>query len=134
MRLVFDLEKMPVTAQRRGITKKKGKLQFYGRQGSNNYELQAKLLQNAPKEPIPAGTPTKLAVVFRYVIKQKKRWWQWKTSRPDLDNLLKNLQDYMTKFGYYADDSQICWLDVRKYHDEKNSIEIELTELEEIKL
>ena len=129
MKFEFELDKMPTTQQQKCIKKVKGKLQFYDRRGTSNYSLKAQLMKHKPKECFEKNVPLKLSVTFFYAIKQKKRWWQWKTSRPDLDNLMKNLQDYMTKFGYYADDSQICWLDVRKYHDEKNRIEIEITEV-----
>ncbi|WP_415579528.1 RusA family crossover junction endodeoxyribonuclease, partial [Lactococcus hircilactis] len=43
--------------------------------------------------------------------------------------LMKNLQDYMTKLRYYSDDSQIVWLESKKFNSEKNRIEIEITEV-----
>ncbi|WP_442773996.1 RusA family crossover junction endodeoxyribonuclease, partial [Lactococcus hircilactis] len=93
------------------------------------YELKANLMKNKPKECFEKDVPLKLSVTFFYAIKQKKRWWKWKTSRPDLDNLMKNSQDYMTKLRYYEDDSQIVWLEAKKFHSEKNKIEIEITEV-----
>lgn len=129
MRVEFELESMPVTQQQKGITKnKKGKLTFYNRKGTSNYELQKALIERKPKQPIPKETPTKARVVFTYASKQKKRWGEFKTTKPDCDNLMKNLQDYMTKFGYYTDDNQLVHLDVQKFWGEKNKIEIELTE------
>ena len=86
-------------------------------------------MKNKLKECFEKNVPLKLSVTFFYAIKQKKRWWQWKTSRPDLDNLMKNVQDYMTKLRYYSDDSQIVWLEAKKVNDEKNRIEIEITEV-----
>ena len=120
---------MPTTQQQKGIKKVKGKLQLYDRRGTNNYSLKAQLMKNKPKECFEKNVPLKLSVTFFYAIKQKKRWWQWKTSRPDLDNLMKNLQDYMTKLRYYSDDSQIVWLEAKKVNDEKNRIEIEITDV-----
>lgn len=67
-------------------------------------------------------------MTFWNAIKQKKKWWQFKTTRPDLDNLMKNLQDYMTKLGYYTDDSQIVVLIAKKYYLDKNQIDIEIEE------
>jgi len=122
---------MPVTQQRKGISYRNGKPIFYNRQGVSNTELQSLLRKNAPKQPFPKGTPLILDIVFTYAIKKKKAWGSYKPTRPDLDNLLKNLQDYMTKLGYYADDSQIVVLCVRKFYGEKNKIEIEITEVEE---
>ncbi|MDT2875661.1 RusA family crossover junction endodeoxyribonuclease [Lactococcus lactis] len=129
MKFEVELDKMPTTQQQKGIKKVKGKLEFYDRRGTNNYSLKAQLMNNIPKYCFEKDVPLKLSVTFFYAIKQKKRWWQWKTSRPDLDNLLKNLQDYMTKLRYYSDDSQIVWLEAKKVNDEKNRIEIEITEV-----
>ena len=129
MKFEFELGKMPTTQQQKGIKKVNGKLQFYNRGGTSNYELKANLMKHKPKECFEKNAPLKLSVTFFYAIKQKKRWWKWKTSRPDLDNLMKNLQDYMTKLRYYADDSQIVWLESKKFHSEKNKIEIEITEV-----
>ena len=125
----FELDKMPTTQQQKGIKKVNGKLQFYDRRGTNNYSLKAQLMKNKPKECFEKTVPLKLSVTFFYAIKQENRWWKWKTSRPDLDNLMKNLQDYMTKLRYYSDDSQIVWLEAKKVNDEKNRIEIEITEV-----
>ncbi|CEF50679.1 Endodeoxyribonuclease RusA [Lactococcus garvieae] len=101
MKFSFNLQKMPVTQQQKGIGYRNGKISFYNRKGTENKELVNALKRNAP------GKPT---VTFWNAIKQKKKWWQFKTTRPDLDNLMKNLQDYMTKLGYYTDDSQIVVL------------------------
>ena len=114
MKFEFELDKMPTTQQQKGIKKVKGKLQFYDRRGTKNYSLKAQLMKNKPKECFEKNVPLKLSVTFFYAIKQKKRWWQWKTSRPDLDNLMKNLQDYMTKLRYYSDDSQIVCLKLKR--------------------
>lgn len=129
LKFKFELDKMPTTQQQKGIKKVKGKLQFYDRRGTNNYSLKAQLMKNKPKECFEKSVPLKLSVTFFYAIKQENRWWKWKTSRPDLDNLMKNLQDYMTKLRYYSDDSQIVWLEAKKVNDEKNRIEIEITEV-----
>ena len=129
LKFKFELDKMPTTQQQKGIKKVNGKLQFYDRRGTNNYSLKAQLMKNKPKECFEKSGPLKLSVTFFYAIKQENRWWKWKTSRPDLDNLMKNLQDYMTKLRYYSDDSQIVWLEAKKVNDEKNRIEIEITEV-----
>lgn len=130
MKFSFELQKMHTTAQQKGVTTIGGKPVFYNRKGTQNYELQGALKKAAPKRPFPKGTPLILDVVFTYAIKQKKLWGEYKQTRPDLDNLMKNLQDYMTKFGYYSDDSQIVVLCARKFYGSKNKIEIEITELD----
>lgn len=66
-----------------------------------------------------------LNVTFFYEIKAKKRWGQWKTSKPDCDNAVKLLQDVMTKMGFWKDDSQIARLMVKKVLAERPGILIE---------
>ena len=130
MKFEFEMAKMPTTNQQKGVKNINGKLVTYDRKGTKNQELVMNLVQNRPKVPfLDKNIPLKLSVTFFYAIKQKKKWGLQKTTKPDLDNLLKNLQDYMTKLGYYADDSQICWLEVKKFYSEKNSIEIEIEEI-----
>ena len=130
MKFEFEMAKMPTTNQQKGVKNINGKLVTYDRKGTKNQELLNHLIKNRPKNPISDKMiPIKLSVTFHYAIKQKKKWWQWKTTKPDLDNLLKGLQDYMTKLGYYVDDSQISCLEVKKFYSEKNSIEIEIEEI-----
>lgn len=130
MKFSFELSKMPTTNQQKGVKFINGKMIRFDRKGTKNTELLNHLIQNRPKNPISdKTTPIKLSVIFHYAIKQKKKWWKWKTTKPDLDNLLKGLQDYMTKLRFYVDDSQICWLEVKKFYSEKNSIEIEIEEV-----
>lgn len=130
MKFEFEMAKMPTTNQQKGVKNINGKLVTYDRKGTKNQELVMNLVQNRPKVPfLDKNIPLKLSVTLFYAIKQKKKWGLPKTTKPDLDNLLKNLQDYMTKLGYYVDDSQICWLEVKKFYSEKNSIEIEIEEV-----
>lgn len=120
---------MPTTNQQKGAKTINGKYISYNRKGTKNTELVNNLVRNKPKATfINKDIPLKLSVTFHYAIKQKNKWGKLKTTRPDLDNLLKGLQDYMTKIGYYADDSQICLLEVKKFYSEKNIIEIEIQE------
>ena len=130
MKFKFEMAKMPTTNQQKGVKNINGKLVTYDRKGTKNQELVMNLVQNRPKVPfLDKNIPLKLSVTFFYVIKQKKKWGLPKTTKPDLDNLLKNLQDYMTKLRYYVDDSQISCLVVKKFYSEKNSIEIEIEEI-----
>lgn len=131
MKFSFELSKMPTTNQQKGAKTINGKYISYNRKGTKNTELVNNLVKYRPKVPfLNKDIPLKLSVTFYYAIKQKKKWGQQKTTRPDLDNLLKGLQDYMTKLGYYADDSQICWLEVKKFYSDKNIIEIGIKEVQ----
>lgn len=129
MRITLFPTKMPTTQQQKGVTKRNGKTIFYNRRGTENTELKRLLMRNAPSKPIAKGVPIILDVIFTFKHQKKKLWGKYKPTRPDLDNLLKNLQDYLTTFGYYTDDSQIVVLCARKFYGNKNKIEIAITEL-----
>ena len=129
MKFTIFPTKMPTTQQQKGVTKRNGKTIFYDRRGTDNAELKALLMRNAPPQVIGKGVPITLDVIFTFKHQRKKLWGKYKSTRPDLDNLLKNLQDYMTKFGYYADDSQIVVLCARKFYGNKNKVEIEISEV-----
>jgi Holliday junction resolvase RusA-like endonuclease len=129
MKFTIFPTKMPTTQQQKGVTKRNGKTIFYNRRGTENAELKALLMRNAPPQAIGKGVPIILDVIFTFKHQRKKLWGKYKSTRPDLDNLLKNLQDYMTKLGYYADDSQIVVLCARKFYGSKNKIEIEIEEV-----
>lgn len=131
MKITLYPTKMPTTAQQRGVSKRNGKTIFYNRRGTQNAELKGLLMRNAPSQPIAKGIPIILDVIFTFKHQKKKLWGKYKPTRPDLDNLMKNLQDYMTKLGYYADDSQIVVLCARKFYGSRNKIEIEISEVSE---
>ena len=128
MKITLYPTKMPTTQQQKGVTKRNGKTIFYNRRGTSNPELKGLLKKHAPKAPVTKGVPIVLNIVFTFKHQKKSLWGRYKPTRPDLDNLLKNLQDYMTKLGYYADDSQIVVLCASKLYGSKHSIEIEIEE------
>ncbi len=45
----------------------------------------------------------------------------WKTTKPDLDNLLKGVQDALERAGVFKNDAQICDTSSRKIFSDKNS-------------
>lgn len=49
-----------------------------------------------------------------------------KTTKPDLDNMAKNLLDAMTKLGYWDDDALIFDLTLMKYYAPEGKIKIEI--------
>lgn len=64
-----------------------------------------KLKPHAPSAP--SDKPIKLTVWFGFGIKQKSKWGQYKTTRPDTDNYIKTFKDVMTKCGFWLDDAQV---------------------------
>lgn len=65
------------------------------------------LRKHAPAAPMQG--PVSLAVRFRYHSpRMKKGRSEWKTTRPDTDNMIKLLKDCLTALGYWHDDAQVC--------------------------
>lgn len=83
----------------------------------------------APKEPLEP--PIYLRVFWKFYTKDKRKWNKYKTTRPDLDNAQKLLQDCMTRLGFWADDNQISLLSTGKLYGDKPGIWIKVEEIEE---
>jgi len=60
--------------------------------------------------------------------KRKKGAAKFHTSRPDADNLAKSIKDALNGIAY-KDDSQVCYLQVRKQYAAFNGVRIEIEEL-----
>ena len=54
---------------------------------------------------------------------------EYRTSRPDTDNLQKLLKDCMTRVGFWNDDAQVCREITEKFWAERPGIYIRVTEL-----
>lgn len=72
----------------------------------------------------PAEGPVRLAIVFYFDIKDKKKWDLSKTSAPDVDNYAKAFIDQMTKAGFWLDDSQVADLHLSKFWSREAHIEV----------
>lgn len=79
----------------------------------------------APTHPIQGAIS--LSVDFDYYTPTKKKRGTWKTSRPDVDNVVKLLIDCMTKLGFWEDDSQIARLRVSKRYSETDKAQITIS-------
>ncbi|WP_347561931.1 RusA family crossover junction endodeoxyribonuclease [Ruminococcus sp. Marseille-P6503] len=107
-----------VTAQEHRVTMKNGKPVFYD--APELKEAKAKLIANLskhrPSEPFECGVRLTVKWLFP---KGKHRDGEYRTTKPDTDNLQKLLKDCMTYCGFWKDDclvaSEICekfWADV----------------------
>ncbi len=116
----FFLPMIPptITAQEHKITMKKGKPIFYDppelKEARN--KLTVHLAKYAPDKPYSVGV--RLIVKWLFP-KGAHRDGEYRTTRPDTDNLQKALKDCMTKCGFWKDDclvaSEICekfWADI----------------------
>lgn len=72
----------------------------------------AEMALEAPE--MPFNGPISVSVEFYYPTKDKRKKGQFKTSRPDCDNLVKLLLDCMTQLRFWNDDAQISNLRIMK--------------------
>lgn len=98
-------------------------------------EYQLKLKPYLPKKP--SDKPIKLTIIFYSSIKApRSAWGTYKTTRPDLDNMAKELIDAMIadketkRGGFFLDDAQIVDLRLMKYYAEQATIYIRIEEVE----
>lgn len=92
-------------------------------------ELVRRLQDHAPEAP--TRKPVRLEVLLTFDIKDRKKWGNYKTTKPDCSNYIKELEDAMTECGFWEDDSQVAELSITKVYAEKASIQITIDELEE---
>lgn len=85
--------------------------------------FELKLKRYRPEKP--AGGPVRLKVILYFDIKERKLWGNYKTTRPDCDNYVKELKDAMTTVGFWRDDAQVVDLQVVKRYADKATIFIE---------
>ena len=68
-------------------------------------KLTAALIPHIPPQKF-AG-PIKLEVIWLFGKNSVHAHGDWKTSKPDTDNLNKLLKDLMTQLGFWTDDAQV---------------------------
>lgn len=84
------------------------------------------------KPEIKLVGPIRLVVKWLYPIKGNRSDGEYKSSKPDLDNSQKLLQDCMTKVGFWKDDAQIASLVCEKFWAKTPGIYIRIDKLEVI--
>lgn len=92
-------------------------------------KLMAHLGKHAPALPLQGAV--RLVVKWCFPITGSHIDGQWKTTKPDTDNLQKLLKDCMTLCGYWKDDAQVASEIIEKFWAEKPGIFISAQELED---
>ena len=80
----------------------------------------------------PMTGPVRLYVAFRFGTDEKKKIGEWKTTRPDTDNMAKALKDALNGI-VYVDDSQVASEQYDKYWvtREGAGIHVQIEEMED---
>ena len=69
-------------------------------------KLMAHLGKHKPEAKLHGGV--RLMVKWLFPVSGKHHDGEWRTSKPDTDNLQKLLKDCMTATGFWTDDAQVC--------------------------
>lgn len=129
----FFLPMLPPTktAQEKKIGVRNGKPYMYepAELKAVRQKLTDHLAGQRPKEPF--NGPIELVVTWCFKASNPSHDGQWKTTRPDTDNLQKMLKDCMTKVGFWKDDALVCREIVEKFWAMVPGIYIRISEMGE---
>ncbi len=117
------------THQQTKVTVVKGKPIFYepAELKAARSKLQGHLSKHVPNEKYTG--PVRLITKWCFPITGKRVDGQYKTTKPDTDNLQKLLKDVMTDLGYWTDDALVASEITEKFWAEIPGIYIAIEEL-----
>ena len=107
-------------------------------QKANERTLEACLLPHRPKTPMKGPLELSFCAIFpipRSWTKKRReaalRGKIWHTSKPDTDNLAKQLKDAMTRMGFWQDDRQVALCFAEKCYGGRGELRVHVSELVE---
>lgn len=135
--LYFELPITPPTAtaqqKKHYYNKNLGRVATYKPKNVVSAEnlLMTALYVHKPASPLGGALSVSIVFYFPFKKTEKKRVIKAglpvpKVTKPDLDNMAKNVLDAMTKLGYWDDDALICNLNLRKYYAPQGKIAISI--------
>lgn len=131
MHFFMKMRPPTATAQEHSVKVIKGRPVFFDPPNVRDAKemLVGHLVKNKPEVPIEGAV--ELTVLWLFPKGKSHRHGEWRTTRPDTDNLQKLLKDCMTQVGFWKDDAQVVSEKVQKrWSAEPTGIYIEITELE----
>lgn len=131
MKIVFFMPMIPptVTAQEHRITSISGRPVVYDSAEIKEAKakLRAYLSKHKPQQPFTSAV--QLVTKWCFPIKGRHQNGDYKTSKPDTDNIQKLLKDCMTKLGFWKDDALVCSEIIEKFWADTPGIFIRIEEL-----
>lgn len=81
-------------------------------------------------EPLfPLEGPVRLTTKWIWPSEGIRGDGEWKTTKPDTDNLIKLFKDCMTRVGFWKDDAQVCSEVTEKFWGSRPGIYVRIEEL-----
>lgn len=128
------------TSQQKGYNRYTGSYYKKTNVARADTEFGIALKPHRPKKP--SEKPIKLTVWFAFDTVNKKLWgkyvedeeepwkgFEYKPTRPDTDNYIKEFKDVMTKLGFWKDDAQVVDERIIKTYAEKATIMVRWEEI-----
>ena len=131
MHFFIEMNPPTATAQEKKVTVVGGKPRYYDPAPVKEArkKLTGKLIFHRPETPLTG--PVALTTLWLFPKGKSHKNGEWRSTKPDTDNLQKLLKDCMTKCGFWKDDAQVVRETVEKrWSDEPAGIYIEIEELE----
>jgi len=131
MHFFIEMNPPTATAQEKKVTVVGGKPRYYDpapvKEARKN--LTGRLIFHRPDVPLKG--PLALTTLWLFPKGRNHKNGEWRSTKPDTDNLQKLLKDCMTKCGFWEDDAQVVRETVEKrWSDDPAGIYIEIEELE----
>ncbi len=143
LRIFFEIPLAP-TAQRRfriGRIGKHARAYKDGEQELNEATILTHIIKHAPAEPLQGALELTVRACLPLPKTKEKQWLKKAEAgkltgadrpitRPDIDNLVKQIADCMTAARFWEDDKQIVSLTANKFYSRVPYWEIEVREIE----
>lgn len=118
------------TAQQKGESVRGGRIIHYVKREVQEAEDTLRLALRPYRPPVPYDGPIKLTCSWCFDKGKSHKDGEWRTTRPDTDNLQKLLKDCMTKEGFWVDDSRVCYEICKKMWTTKPGLAIVIEPME----
>lgn len=121
------------THQQKQVTVRNGKPVFY--EPPELKDARAKFTAHLAQHKIerPITRPVRITTKWLYLIPDSRKGYtrdgEYKTTKPDTDNMIKLLKDCMTKLGFWKDDAQVASEITEKFWAEKPGLYVRIEEL-----
>ncbi|GAA5361362.1 RusA family crossover junction endodeoxyribonuclease [Streptococcus uberis] len=126
----IPMKKIPTTThQQKKVRVVKGKPQFYEPDSLQEARamFMSKFAKHVPNQKMTG--PLRLTVKWLFPMTKQSVNGQYKTSKPDTDNLNKLPKDCMTELGFWNDDAQVASEIIEKFWADNVGIYVKVEQL-----